>query len=168
MTLDPRELADELERCGETMEYQLRGVEHAAMVWKPSHGSWSLLEVLVHMADEERFDFRPRLQSILDDPARPWEPIDPEGWVTQRRYNERDVGEALEDFQAQRRQSVAWLRQIREAAWDHLHDQPWPIRAGDLAVAWMAHDHLHIAQMARIRAQWWDRLTTYSTRYASP
>ena len=38
--------------------------------WKPSLDSWSMLEVICHLADEERKDFRPRLKSLLfDDPA---------------------------------------------------------------------------------------------------
>lgn len=167
--MNPYLLAEELERCGDQLVRQVVGVSDEALHWKPSPEGWSLLEILVHMVDEEQLDFRPRLQSLLEDPARPWSSIDPEGWVTEKRYNERDVASSLQSFRDQRAISVAWLRQLADAAWDHVYHLPQgKVRAGDLAVSWVAHDHLHIAQAARTRAQWWDQLTKYSIRYAAP
>ncbi len=49
--------------------------------WKPDSQSWSILEVINHLYDEERQDFRLRLEYILFRPGQPWEPIDPQGWV---------------------------------------------------------------------------------------
>ena len=33
--------------------------------WKPDPGTWSILEVINHLYDEERLDFRARLDSLL-------------------------------------------------------------------------------------------------------
>ena len=52
--------------------------------WKPSLDKWSILEVVNHLYDEEREDFRQRLSLVLADPMQPWPPIDPRTWVTSR------------------------------------------------------------------------------------
>ena len=59
--------------------------------WKPAPQEWSILEVIHHLYDEEREDFRLRLDLILHHPDVPWPPIDPEGWVTARRSSDRAV-----------------------------------------------------------------------------
>lgn len=77
--------------------------------WKPQPEKWSLLEVVSHLADEERDDFRRRLDLTLHHPDTPWPPIDPERWAVERRYNERELDAALEEFLSERRKSVRWL-----------------------------------------------------------
>src|SRR5512139_3296144 len=69
---------------------------------RPAPESWSALEVICHLCDEEREDFRQRLDLILHRPQEPFPPIDPQGWITARRYNERDLTEMLDDFAAER------------------------------------------------------------------
>ena len=48
--------------------------------WRPAPGQWSVLEVLNHLCDEEREDFRQRLDLLLHHPGEPWPPVDPETW----------------------------------------------------------------------------------------
>ena len=67
--------------------------------WKPSAEDWSILEVVTHLWDEEIEDFRAHLDLILHHPDQPWPSIDPQGWVAERSYNERDPAESLEVVQ---------------------------------------------------------------------
>jgi len=48
----------------------VRGVTPENVRWKPDPASWSILEVINHLWDEEREDFRVRLGIILDASAR--------------------------------------------------------------------------------------------------
>ncbi|MFN2533297.1 MAG: DinB family protein, partial [Pyrinomonadaceae bacterium] len=57
--------------------------------WKPAPDKWSILEVVNHLYDEEREDFRQRLHLVLTDAALNWPPIAPQQWVTARAYSER-------------------------------------------------------------------------------
>jgi hypothetical protein len=132
------------------------GVMEDEARWRPPHprypaGAWSILEVVCHLGDEEVEDFRARVAGTLRDPAAPWAPIDPEGWAVARRYNERDLGEALVRFAAERRASVDWLRSLSNPDWSIAHAHPTfgPIRAGDLLASWAAHDALHLRQIAK-------------------
>ncbi len=87
----------------------VRPVDGEGARWKPSPEAWTILEVVCHLADEERDDFRTRVALTLQDPTLPWPPIDPGGWVTARDYASRDLGAALADFLAERERSLAWL-----------------------------------------------------------
>lgn len=40
--------------------------------WKPSPAKWSILEVINHLYDEEREDFRQRLGLVLNNPEETW------------------------------------------------------------------------------------------------
>ena len=42
----------------------LAGVDAEQARWKPDADSWSILEVVCHLVDEEREDFRTRLDHI--------------------------------------------------------------------------------------------------------
>ncbi len=86
------------------------GVDETQARWKPSAAEWSILEVVNHLLDEERHDFRVRLDYILTRPGESWPHIDPEGWVTQRHYNETNLAESLQAFLDEREWSIEWLK----------------------------------------------------------
>jgi hypothetical protein len=127
--------------------------EHAS--WKPAPDQWSLTEVIAHLLDEEREDFRTRLDLVLHKPEADWPPIDPSGWVTQRDYAARDLQDTLRLFLEERSRSLTWLRALRSPNWESTHTHPvfGSARAGDLLGAWIAHDFLHLRQIARIQWQ---------------
>jgi hypothetical protein len=122
--------------------------------WRPAPDKWSVLEVVNHLLDEEREDFRLRLDLLLHDPTREWPPIDPQGWVTQRGYNDCDPAESLAAFLAERRSSLQWLADLRAPDWStsRIHEAG-EIRAGDLLSAWLRHDLLHIRQLINLHAE---------------
>ncbi len=124
--------------------------------WKPSPEEWSLLEVVNHLYDEERLDFRVRLGLILQDPTLPWPAIHPSAWVTERRYNERDLAESLGDFGRERQASLAWLAGLGNPDLTVMATHPagFTLSAGDMLTAWVAHDMLHIRQLNELHYQW--------------
>ena len=124
---------------------------------RPAPDAWSMLEILHHLADEEREDFPLRLRLTLEDPARPWPPIDPPGWVQTRAYNRQDPQAVLKIFLSARRANLDWLRRLEDPAWDHTHQHPklGPMSARGLLHAWCAHDILHLRQL--LQRRWWLR-----------
>jgi hypothetical protein len=126
--------------------------------WKPDPQSWSILEVINHLADEEHLDFRVRLEYILHRPDQSWPPIDPQGWVVSRRYNQRELKSSLDSFLNARRESLDWLRRLSAPDWTTACDAPFGrITAGDMLAAWAAHDLLHLRQLVEL--QWAHTLT---------
>ena len=149
----------------------MEGVSIEQARWKPATDRWSLLEVLGHLRDEEREDFREALRVILERPADPWPLIDPFGWVEARAYNAGDRADTLEDFLAERRRSLEWLSTLRGIDWDSVHTGSGPgdlvMRAGDVLASWAAHDLWHIRQIVDLRREYLAvALAPYSGRYA--
>ncbi len=124
-------------------------------LWKPKPGKWSILEVICHLYDVERFDFRPRLEYLLANPGEEWPVIDPESWVQERRYAEQDIVEMRTLFRREREHSVAWLANLETPDWGatYAHPNIGDITAGSLLASWVAHDYLHLRQMARLKYQ---------------
>jgi hypothetical protein len=145
------------------------GVGDAKARWKPSADDWSILEVMAHLYDEEREDFRVRLDIILHRPDDAWPPIDPGGWVTARRYNEKDLSAVVDGYLREREGSVAWLEGLANPDWEAEVMAPWggAICAGDMLAAWVAHDLLHMRQLVELHHAYllW-QAAPYSTRYA--
>lgn len=130
----------------------LQGVSDAQGHWKPTPTDWSIVEVVNHLYDEENEDFRAHLDHILRQSEQPWPRIDPQGWVTERGYNQRNLDESLTRFLAARQQSLAWLAALPEPDWAVTATAPWggPMSAGDMAASWIAHDLLHIRQLVEL------------------
>jgi hypothetical protein len=128
------------------------GVDDVQARWKPDAAQWSILEVVSHLADEEVEDFRVRLDLTLHRPEATWPRIDPQKWAVERRYNEGVLAGSLARFLARRADNVAWLAGLVAPRWDHAHQHPrfGPIRAGDLMISWVAHDHIHVRQLNRL------------------
>lgn len=153
MRLTPLDIATRLAETARAIDALVRGLDTRQASWKPSPERWSILEVVNHLADEEVEDFRTRLRLILTDRAAAWPPIDPPGWVTQRRYAERDLGESLARFVAERERSLAWVRALPAPDWTLAHEHPvmGSMTAGTIAASWMAHDLLHVRQITKLR-----------------
>ncbi len=149
--MNTESLISRLDRFAETLPAVVAGIPFADARWRPPEGGWSILEIVMHMADEEVEDFRPRLKLTLRDPGLDWPPIDPEKSAVQRRYNEGDLDEAVGRFVSARRESVTWLRDLREPEWSSTHHSNvlGDLRGGDLLAAWVAHDALHLRQIAK-------------------
>jgi hypothetical protein len=136
--------------------------------WKPDAASWSILEVINHLLDEEREDFCARIDLVLHQGEAAWFRIDPRGWVTERGYNQRDLEPSLQEFLAAREASLAWLRGLGEVEWATGYQAPFgEIRAGDFLASWVAHDVLHMRQLVELKwAYLGQAVEPYGVRYA--
>lgn len=140
----------------ESIAALVRDLSDTQMRWHPSPGSWSLLEVINHLGDEERDDFRLRLDLTLQRPHEVLPPIDPEGWVGQRSYRTRDPSASIERFLDERQYSIGWLHTLSAPDWTLPCNHPrlTQLRAGDLLLAWVAHDLLHLRQIIELNWQY--------------
>jgi uncharacterized damage-inducible protein DinB len=167
--MDSDKIIQSLTRFATVLPALVDGISDADARWKPSDGGWSILEIIMHLADEETSDFRPRLERTMADPQEEWDPIDPEGWSKERKYNEANLKEAIARFITERRQSVTRLRNLPKTDWtqERTHPKLGTLRAGDLLASWAAHDALHLRQIARRLYQITQRdAGEFSTAYA--
>jgi hypothetical protein len=161
-------LYQELEHSTEMIRALLAGIKQEESQIKPDPESWSMLEVVCHLYDEEREDFREHLDFILHRQHEEWHGIDPQGWVAERKYNQQNFLEMQEKFFAERRKSLEWLKDLSEADWETTYSSQFgSVKAGDMFACWVAHDNLHIRQLTELRRNWIERITQpYDIQYA--
>ena len=129
-----------------------RGIPEEQSSWKQDPDTWSILEVVNHLADEEEFDFPVRLKMILEKSEKHWPSIDPVGWVLEHKYNEQDLFESLTRYMTLRNLNLEWLDSIENPDWDTVYEAPFgEIKAGDMFVSWVTHDLLHLRQLVELQ-----------------
>ena len=164
----------ELAQGAEIVTALVAGVSPEEARVRPAPGAWSLLEVVCHLHDEEREDFRPRLDLVLHRPGRGVGP-----------HRSRRVGHRAAVQRARSRPDAAGLpgragalaRLAREPVRPRLEPRVprglgtcpagGPITAGDLLASWAAHDLLHTRQLLELRrARLLAHTAPHRTQYA--
>jgi hypothetical protein len=163
-----RILYQELTDSTEMIRALLKGIDQEQAQFKPDAVSWSILEVACHLRDEEREDFPARLESILNRPDDAFVMINPQGWITERKYNEQNIEQVKEAFFTQRVKSLEWLKGLAAVDWEITHtDQYGSVTAGEMFASWVAHDNLHIRQLVELRRARIENITKpYPIEYA--
>ena len=166
--MDFQTLYQELVNSTEMIRALTKGIDQVQAQVKPDAESWSILEVVHHLYDEEREDFREHLDFILHRQNDEWRQIDPQAWVTERQYNEQDFVETQKKFFAERNKSLEWLKGLTNADWETIHTSQFgSMKAGDMFASWIAHDNLHIRQLVELRRFFIERIKKpYDIEYA--
>ncbi len=132
-----------------TFESFLESFSSDEVLFKPANGKWNMLEVVCHLLDEERLDFRARIRHILESPNAELPKIDPEGWVEKHGYATRDYKLTVEDFLVERDMSLEWLETLDDDVLDtqFMHPVFGNVTARYFLMNWIAHDYLHFRQI---------------------
>jgi len=160
----------ELARLPAVLDALLAGLDPAGARTRPAPGEWSPIEILCHLRDEESEDFGARLRVIVDG-AGEFAPIDPERWAVDRRYQEANLPGVLEELRARRRASVDLLASVSPEALggSRPHERLGSLSGQDILTAWVAHDRIHLAQLAGTLARIWAlRWAPLRAEYAGP
>jgi hypothetical protein len=135
----------------ESIRALLESVPEAQAQWKPDAETWSLREVMEHVYNEERLDFRKHLKEMFHDPPQPWE-----DWSDDDLVAVESCRAALDAFISERKDSIAWLAALSSPDWNYQTPTPWrkQISAGDVLVSWVEHDFLHMRQFIEVLYAW--------------
>jgi hypothetical protein len=161
-------IINELSKNRNVFKELLSGLTAEMYFWKPSPVKWCLLEIVCHLYDIEREDFRARTKHVLETPAAPLPPIDPPGWVEARHYIQQNYNDRLNDFLTERERSVEWLQSLSHPNWESAYAHPkfGKMTAGMFLSNWLAHDYLHIRQITRLKYDYLKQLTNEDLSYA--
>ena len=145
------EIASLLNAGGCAIDAMVAGVSPDVARWQPAPGKWSIHEILAHLADEERNDFRRRIDYMLNRPGEEWPAIHPEKYVREGAFNNHSLDSLRTDFLLERQRSLAFLSGLHEADWSvtYTRHQMGEFTAASMLCAWAAHDMLHLRQIER-------------------
>lgn len=166
--MDFQTLYQELVDSTEMIRALIKNIDQEQAQVKPDAESWSILEVICHLYDEEREDFREHLDFILHRQQEEYHVIDPQSWVTERKYNEQNFEEMQKKFFAERQQSFDWLTELSNMDLETTYTSEYgSVTAGEMFASWIAHDNLHIRQLVELRRYRIENITKpYDIRYA--
>jgi hypothetical protein len=158
----------QLENNKATFQGLLKDLPEECYMWKSIPGSWCLLEIVCHLLDEEREDFRTRLRYALDTPELAPPMFDPLVWVTEREYIDQDYNKKLDEFIDERDKSVKWLRSLKTPKWDNAYQHPklGRLSAHHYISNWLAHDYLHIRQIINNKHGYLKQVSNNDLEYA--
>jgi len=161
-------LYQELVNSTEMIRILLKDIDQEQSQTKPDAKSWSILEVVCHLYDVEREDFREHLDFILHRQNEEYHAIDPQAWVIERKYIEQNLLEMQEKLFEERKQSLEWLKTLSEVNWETIYTSQYgSVTAGEMFSCWVAHDNLHIRQLVELRRAHIERITKpYEIEYA--
>lgn len=166
--MESKEIFIELERNISVFKSLLGGIPEEQYRWKQEPGKWNLLEIVCHLYDEEMEDFRARVKHVLETPSEKMPGINPVELVTSRSYSLQDYERKLESFLNERKNSIHWLRELKNPAWNNFYSHP---KFGKLYATlflnnWLAHDLLHIRQITKLKFDFFRFKTGESFDYA--
>lgn len=166
--MEYKALYQELVNSTEMIRALIKDIGQEQAQAKPDAKSWSILEVVCHLYDEEREDFREHLDFILHRQNEEWHVIDPQAWITERKYNEQNLVEMQEKFFTERKQSLEWLKTISGVDWGVTFTSEYgSVSADEMLSCWIAHDNLHIRQLVELRRKHIEHITSpHDLQYA--
>jgi hypothetical protein len=160
----------ELARMPDVVTGLVGGLDAVAWRTRPAPAEWAPVEIVCHLRDEETEDFAARVRVIAENGPR-FAPNDPERKAIERRYLDDDGPRALAAFRERRASSLVFLAGLAPERLGGAVERPsGGVLSGlDLLAAWVAHDRLHLAQLAATLARGWaDRWAPLRTEYAGP
>jgi len=146
------------------------GITPKQYLWRQAPEKWCLLEIVCHLVDEELEDFRARVERVLYHPQETLPPFNPVALVKERKYIEKNYNHTLNVLLEERAKSVQWLRSLENPQWEnaHLHATRGPMSAKLFLSNWLAHDHLHIRQIIKLKFDYLKHISGEDLTYAGP
>ena len=165
---DPKPIIHQLDRNAPVFFGMFNSVPAAVRTWRSAPEKWCAVEILCHMYDEEREDFRARTRHVLETPKDPMPGIDPLKLVTERNYVGQNYDEVLAAFIQERKASVAWLNGLQNADWEQSYEHPkvGPLKAKMFLTNWLEHDYLHMRQLLTLKHNYLAQSTGENLKYA--
>ena len=130
----------------------LNGIPADSLGAHPIPGKWSAREIVHHLGDSESTSaWRLRKLLVEDNPLI--QGYDQDVFAARLRYNDRDMGPALEAFRYARQTTMQVIEQMTEDDWNRAgtHSESGRYTTEDWLRIYAAHAHNHAAQIRRLR-----------------
>ncbi len=153
--MTPEERNDLIAKSAEGYEevaQALAGFPAESISAHPIPGKWSVREIIHHLGDSESTSAF-RLRKLLVEDNAIIEGYDQDQFASRLRYNERDMGPALEAFRAARESTTPLLQMMSEEDWQRTgtHTESGLYSTENWLKIYANHAHNHASQIQRLR-----------------
>jgi len=161
-------IINELERNLKVFKGLLSNIDKDLYLWRLTPEKWCLLEIVCHLYDEERLDFRFRTQWVLEKPNKVPPPFNPMIWVDEHDYMSQNFASMCEKFYSEREFSINWLKKLENPNWNNAfeHSKLGAMTAEYFLNNWLAHDYLHIRQIIKLKFDYFNHSVSSDLNYA--
>jgi hypothetical protein len=156
--MDPQTRKNKIESYGAAGEILSAVVRrYPAEMWqfRPSPDSWTIHEILVHIADSEVNSYV-RCRRLLAEPGSAVLGYDEMAWARELAYHQQDPQDALELFRLLRRLSHRLIQNQPPEVWTHAvhHSENGRMTMDDWLNTYERHIPDHVEQMDMVFAAW--------------
>ena len=131
----------------------IEGLNESHLSWKAAPGSWSITEVLGHLADHS-IVVSFRIRAVLAGSTETLPAFSQDEWVEGQHTNEASAEEILAFFQAQLRYNGQLLQRLESYEWEKsgINIKGESVSLTDIVRGFLAHVDRHLGQIDRIKA----------------
>jgi hypothetical protein len=166
--IDLDEIIRQMTANAQAIRALLENISTEQAAWKPDPQTWSMNQVMEHVYNEERIDFRQHIREMFKNPPMEWGTLKEASWL-----QVVDCQQSLEGFLKEREASIGWLQSLDKPDWEVSSTAQFgpsevlTLSAADVLVSWVAHDHLHLRQMNELLYAWNEhQAAPHSVQYA--
>jgi len=144
-----------LARTPAALDALLRGLPEAWTMRNEGENTWTVFDVVAHLAYLERTDWIGRARRILEfGETRPFDSVNRVGF--RQDSQGKSLGQLLDEFARVRSENLDTIRAMNlhgeDLARRGLHPALGPVTLSQLLATWAAHDLTHLHQLSRIMA----------------
>jgi hypothetical protein len=129
----------------------IRGKTRKRLLRRPARDTWSISEIVAHLADAE-LAISWRLRQVLSNNAIPIQAYDQDLWARTFDYGRRDPRQSLNTFRTLREANLALLKSVPRKLWDNygIHQERGNESVSHVMRLVAGHDLNHLRQIEAI------------------
>ena len=129
----------------------IRGKTRKQLSRRPARDTWSISEIVAHLADAE-LAISWRLRQVLSNNAIPIQAYDQDLWARTFDYGRRDPRQSLNTFRTLREANLALLKSVPRKLWDNygIHQERGNESVSHVMRMVAGHDLNHLRQIEAI------------------
>jgi uncharacterized damage-inducible protein DinB len=149
-----RRLIEEYVACGPRLRQAVAGLSREDLTARPGPGTWSIQEVIVHLADSDSISID-RMKRMLTEDNPPLLYADETAYVERLCTHEQALEDALTLFEVGRRQFARVLRNLPDEAFERrgTHNRRGNVVVGAMVKNYIEHVDHHLKFVADKRAR---------------
>ena len=128
-----RSIIDQYENGGEKLRLAIRGLTRDDMLQFPVPGTWSIQQIVIHLQDSELV-IADRIKRVIAEEKASLLAFDESRWVTDLRYEDQSVDDAVTIVELNRRNVARVLKNLPADAFGRtgMHSERGPVTLEDL------------------------------------